>query len=309
MRRSAFTLIELLVVIAIIQILAAILFPVFAQAKEAAKKSVCVSNCKQIAAATIMYANDYDDKFCFEGSADGAHEDSVVLYEPYVKSEGVFLCPDRADDNGGSPTYPNDKNFWADNKYPGYGYNWGAYGHRGNGMLLQAVAQVGNPGDSNYVEDYFPGINSSQIVNPANMFVFGDSYDTPRITCTIEWSLDGWLGGSYAPTDNPGGGAHMNTSTKSIRHGLRFQYTFADGHAKGLPMQAWWIPGADGAGTDYNQVWLLPPSNDNPWCADPSAPLPVTPDTGPEDSNAPPDNIICSDLINWARQNGTHMSN
>ncbi len=57
----AFTLIELLVVIAIIAILAAILFPVFAQAKEAAKKISCVSNMKQVALATIMYANDYDD--------------------------------------------------------------------------------------------------------------------------------------------------------------------------------------------------------------------------------------------------------
>jgi prepilin-type N-terminal cleavage/methylation domain-containing protein len=61
MNRRAFTLIELLVVIAIIAILAAILFPVFAQAKEAAKKTQCVSNTKQTALAAIMYATDYDD--------------------------------------------------------------------------------------------------------------------------------------------------------------------------------------------------------------------------------------------------------
>jgi prepilin-type N-terminal cleavage/methylation domain-containing protein len=61
MKRRAFTLIELLVVIAIIAILAAILFPVFAQAKEAAKKTQCVSNTKQTALAAIMYATDYDD--------------------------------------------------------------------------------------------------------------------------------------------------------------------------------------------------------------------------------------------------------
>jgi prepilin-type N-terminal cleavage/methylation domain-containing protein len=64
MRRSrAFTLIELLVVIAIIAILAAILFPVFAQAKEAAKKTTSISNAKQIGTATIIYAGDYDDYF------------------------------------------------------------------------------------------------------------------------------------------------------------------------------------------------------------------------------------------------------
>jgi prepilin-type N-terminal cleavage/methylation domain-containing protein len=62
-RRSGFTLIELLVVIAIIAILAAILFPVFAQAKEAAKKSVAISNAKQMGTAAVMYATDYDDYF------------------------------------------------------------------------------------------------------------------------------------------------------------------------------------------------------------------------------------------------------
>jgi prepilin-type N-terminal cleavage/methylation domain-containing protein len=60
-RNRAFTLIELLVVIAIIAILAAILFPVFAQAKAAAKKSSCLSNTKQMTLATIMYGGDYDD--------------------------------------------------------------------------------------------------------------------------------------------------------------------------------------------------------------------------------------------------------
>src|SRR6476660_7967870 len=60
----AFTLIELLVVIAIIAILAAILFPVFAQAKEAAKKTSCLGNLKQLATATFLYAGDADDTLC-----------------------------------------------------------------------------------------------------------------------------------------------------------------------------------------------------------------------------------------------------
>src|SRR3954465_12810650 len=62
-KRSAFTLIELLVVIAIIAILAAILFPVFAQAREAARKASCQSNLKQLATATMMYVQDYDESF------------------------------------------------------------------------------------------------------------------------------------------------------------------------------------------------------------------------------------------------------
>ena len=61
MRASGFTLIELLVVIAIIAILAAILFPVFAQAREAARKSSCQSNLKQIANGVMMYSQDYDE--------------------------------------------------------------------------------------------------------------------------------------------------------------------------------------------------------------------------------------------------------
>src|ERR1700677_1343177 len=61
--KKAFTLIELLVVIAIIAILAAILFPVFAQAKEAAKKTSCLSNMKQLGLADIMYVNDHDDTY------------------------------------------------------------------------------------------------------------------------------------------------------------------------------------------------------------------------------------------------------
>ncbi|MCS6831601.1 MAG: DUF1559 domain-containing protein, partial [bacterium] len=61
MTRRAFTLIELLVVIAIIAILAAILFPVFSQAREAARKSSCLSNTKQFGTGILMYAQDYDE--------------------------------------------------------------------------------------------------------------------------------------------------------------------------------------------------------------------------------------------------------
>src|SRR5436190_4127132 len=75
---NAFTLIELLVVIAIIAILAAILFPVFAQAREKARQATCISNLKQISMAMIMYVNDYDEKFPamspFTGTGNCAHD-------------------------------------------------------------------------------------------------------------------------------------------------------------------------------------------------------------------------------------------
>lgn len=124
MRRRAFTLIELLVVIAIIAILAAILFPVFAQAKEAAKKTQCVSNTKQTALAALMYAGDYDDVLsrhdnngsCAYGespcttpdwgnftppngvttAASYAQGKSVMYWgaiEPYHKNHQISICP------------------------------------------------------------------------------------------------------------------------------------------------------------------------------------------------------------------------
>lgn len=113
MKRRGFTLIELLVVIAIIALLAAILFPVFARARENARRSSCQSNLKQIGIAWIMYAQDYDEKIMrFSngvggGSAtttnpavfwwcqwDGASYDAAKgLLQPYMKSDQIGKCP------------------------------------------------------------------------------------------------------------------------------------------------------------------------------------------------------------------------
>ncbi|MGI5819173.1 MAG: DUF1559 domain-containing protein [Armatimonadota bacterium] len=102
--RRGFTLIELLVVIAIIAILAAILFPVFARAREKARQTSCLSNLKQIGLGWLMYAGDYDDTVVPHGYFNetpaprlnddrGGYWDWPVLLEPYIKNRDIYECP------------------------------------------------------------------------------------------------------------------------------------------------------------------------------------------------------------------------
>jgi len=107
MRRRGFTLIELLVVIAIIAILAAILFPVFARAREKARQTSCLSNNKQIGLGLLMYAQDYDEKLPFHCPAWGWAVCWAQAINPYVKNSQIFQCPSV----GGTDVTD-------------YGYNW-----------------------------------------------------------------------------------------------------------------------------------------------------------------------------------------
>ncbi len=90
--RRGFTLIELLVVIAIIAILAAILFPVFARAREKARQTQCTSNLKEISLAILMYAQDYDERLPDHCGQRTANCWAVSIY-PYVKNTQLFACP------------------------------------------------------------------------------------------------------------------------------------------------------------------------------------------------------------------------
>ena len=143
--RKGFTLIELLVVIAIIAILAAILFPVFAKAREKARQSSCLSNAKQIALAGIQYAQDYDETMV--PSYDGVARTWCQLVEPYMKNTQIFRCP-----SNGSKVYQNSSS-------PSYGWNWRylTYYHSGG---------------SGYGRG---GIPIARITMPAETIMAGDS--------------------------------------------------------------------------------------------------------------------------------------
>jgi prepilin-type N-terminal cleavage/methylation domain-containing protein len=91
-RAKGFTLIELLVVIAIIAILAAILFPVFAQARENARKTTCLNNCKQMGTAIQMYIQDWDGWYPLAWFDFGENGFDVALF-PYIKNKQVYACP------------------------------------------------------------------------------------------------------------------------------------------------------------------------------------------------------------------------
>lgn len=173
--RRAFTLIELLVVIAIIAILAAILFPVFAQAREKARQAACMSNVNQCVKACLMYIQDYDEKFVPQGQlgvggADpawdcqttgaanflhpgvngwGAHGDAwhgswAIKVQPYVKNTQAFFCPNRAKWN---PVSWGDHNWCATS----YAMPWNNAGGWGDG---QSLAAVGYPAQKALLVEY-----------------------------------------------------------------------------------------------------------------------------------------------------------
>ncbi len=111
MRRGGFTLIELLVVIAIIAILAAILFPVFARAREKARQSSCLSNVKQLSLGVLMYAQDNDEQLPYGQGGPDVWWDlfSHLAYptatlrsplEPYIKNNQIAICPSRTNECG-----------------------------------------------------------------------------------------------------------------------------------------------------------------------------------------------------------------
>ncbi len=213
---KAFTLIELLVVIAIIAILAAILFPVFAQAKAAAKVTVCVSNVKNIATAQIMYQGDYDDQYLtverdVYGYCNPNQGDAPVRLAPYIKNWDIWFCPVRP-----RKTYPAGACSWNPKNYLlGYGTNFGIWSISDNiGVYREWMS-----GDADYSAAI--GHRLSEVERPANFIVGGQTNDYPYYT----------LGLAFQSTDGSG--------LAQIYHNGHWPYYYSDGHAKPADMGAY----------------------------------------------------------------------
>ena len=123
--KKGFTLIELLVVIAIIAILAAILFPVFARARENARRASCQSNLKQIALGIFMYNQDYDEKLPLFAVNASAGVTSTNPYgwadamQPYLKSTQIFQCPSETGAPNANPTLGLYSDYWFNSNASG----------------------------------------------------------------------------------------------------------------------------------------------------------------------------------------------
>jgi len=157
--KEAFTLIELLVVIAIIAILAAILFPVFEQAREKARQATCLSNLNQMGLAIMQYSQDYDETYPMVRASNqtgNIYEWRYELY-PYVKSTQIYACPSNPDSN---TYFPGDccnsiENMQWPESYawcttegnpPYFGFSW-------NGGVAIKMAQILSPAQKNVIAD------------------------------------------------------------------------------------------------------------------------------------------------------------
>jgi prepilin-type N-terminal cleavage/methylation domain-containing protein/prepilin-type processing-associated H-X9-DG protein len=199
-RKDAFTLIELLVVIAIIAILAAILFPVFARARENARRASCMSNLKQIGLGIMMYVQDYDEKYPPSNiTNEGTGYFWWQLIDPYTKSKQLEFCPSAT-----SQSTPTSLNY-------------------GTNLLIMRDGR------------YYDGVAMAAIVAPATTYLVMDSgyyrINVPYILAPASgW---GWLPGSGAL-----GVTFYNSSPpadwENGRHFDGVNMTFADGHVKWL---------------------------------------------------------------------------
>lgn len=237
-----FTLIELLVVIAIIAILAAILFPVFAQARAKARSAACLSNLKQLTLAFVMYSQDYDETFP-QWKWDQSYESGTVSPNnattlwpcaifPYVKNNGVFKCPEDARNLTARQWFGDWFNMntvigmpdSVKNSPISYGANEPVTYDRPN------IAALAQPASSFIIADMInplSGWDGWDSYNPDNPNNPGNKYIIGRIAWSKSfphWNDASWWQGPFNPAWDNG-----------ARHNRGNNIGFADGHVKWYP--------------------------------------------------------------------------
>ena len=219
-RRPAFTLVELLVVIAIIGILAAILFPVFARARENARRSSCSSNLKQIGLGLMQYIQDNDGSFPVtyydltdnefkpEGSQGGY---TATAIHPYLKSTQIWICPSQ-------PTafYPRMQTYAGEDtdRRMTYAINWYIMTHDVYSAAPVNEASIPFPSEIVAMAEG-GGVHSGKTVNLGEIWT--QVYATPDDDCTPALLAD------------------YKCRRQSSPHFAGANYLFCDGHVKWLP--------------------------------------------------------------------------
>ncbi len=264
-RYRGFTLIELLVVIAIIAILAAILFPVFAQAREKARQTACLSNQKQIGLGLMMYAQDYDEVLPMAQSYGGYNAAIPSLTSPYVQKVQQY-----------GPT-PSPTNIWncpsdavarvggVSNKQSYAAIFWTA------GTDRAPWGTWTGPADSAYI----PGKSLAAFSAPADTFLIAEAHQDEGILGTNYVGVKR----PYITAAEPSTAAYNAqnctvtsgnrcASLKDAPHSLTWNYVFADGHAKALRAEATVGKGVGGSGKDADGQTCVYTRPCGPWTLD-----------------------------------------
>lgn len=240
-RKSGFTLIELLVVIAIIAILAAILFPVFAQAREKARGISCLSNIKQLATSVNMYVQDYDETYPIACPNDWWFNIWGNTMQPYIKNVQILKCPSDSNQrqttgDGGGATDMS----WAGPKIS-YASN-GLIKWVNNANRLIGVMGMGQ----DWISDNTTGM--AKVGRPAETIIFAEKHDPDNVMwwgprsmyySNSVWNWY-WGCGSIPEGTRSATAAYPNGKNGCVpdKHSGQSNFAFADGHAKSMRPEA-----------------------------------------------------------------------